>query len=64
MSPPTRQSVAQFFNELSTHFTTLYAWRKACRLQGEVFLGLEQDPVGWNDGKFSVVPESAGLNAT
>jgi hypothetical protein len=63
MSPPARQSVAQFFNELSTHFTTLYALRKACGLQGEVFLASEQDLEGCSDDKFTVVLESVGLNA-
>ena len=33
MSPPARQSVAQISKELGIHLATLYAWRKAWRLQ-------------------------------
>ena len=36
MSPPHRQSVAQISAELGIHVVTLYNWRKAWRLQGEV----------------------------
>ena len=36
MSPPHRQSVAQISAELGIHVVTLYCWRKALRLQGEV----------------------------
>ena len=36
MSPPHRQSVAQISAELGIHIVTLYNWRKAWRLQGEV----------------------------
>ena len=36
MSPPQRQSVAQISEELGIHVVTLYNWRKAWRLQGEV----------------------------
>ena len=36
MSPPMRQSVAQISAELGIHVVTLYSWRKAWRLQGEV----------------------------
>ena len=36
MSPPHRQSVAQISEELGIHLATLYNWRKAWRLQGEV----------------------------
>ena len=44
---------------------TLYKWRKAWRLQGEVVPSSERDPEGWSGaGKFTVVLESAGLNAT
>ena len=44
---------------------TLYNWRKAWRLQGEVVPASEKDPEGWSaTDKFTVVLETAGLNAT
>jgi transposase-like protein len=38
MGLPHRQSVAQIAQELGIHVITLYKWRKAWRLQGEVVL--------------------------
>ena len=65
MSPPHRQSVAQISAELGIHIVTLYNWRKAWRLQGEVVPASEKDPEGWSAAdKFMVVLETAGLNAT
>lgn len=65
MSPPARQSVAQISKELGIHIATLYAWRKAWRLQGEVVPASEKAPETWSTAdKFTVVLESAGLNAT
>ena len=65
MSPPHRQSVAQISAELGIHIVTLYNWRKAWRLQGEVVPSFEKDPDGWSaSDKFTVVLETAGLNAT
>ena len=65
MSPPHRQSVAQISAELGIHVVTLYNWRKAWRLQGEVVPASEKDPDGWSaTDKFTVVLETAGLNAT
>ena len=65
MSPPQRQSVAQISTELGIHVVTLYNWRKAWRLQGEVVPASEKDPEGWGaTDKFTVVLETAGLNAT
>ena len=65
MSPPTRQSVAQISAELGIHVVTLYNWRKAWRLQGEVVPASEKDPEGWGaTDKFTVVLETAGLNVT
>ena len=44
---------------------TLYKWRKAWRLQGEVVQASEKEPEGWSAAdKFTVVLEAAGLNAT
>jgi transposase len=64
-SPPMRQSVAQISAELGIHVVTLYNWRKAWRLQGEVVPASEKDPDGWGAAdKFTVVLETAGLNAT
>jgi transposase len=65
MSPPHRQSVAEIAQELGIHVITLYKWRKAWRLQGEVVPASEKDPEGWSaTDKFTVVLETAGLNAT
>ena len=65
MSPPHRQSVARISKELGIHVITLYKWRKAWRLQGEVVPASEKDPEGWSaTDKFTVVLETAGLNAT
>jgi transposase-like protein len=65
MSPPARQSVAQISKELGIHIATLYAWRKTWRLQGEVVPASEKAPETWSTAdKFTVVLESAGLNAT
>jgi len=57
--------VAQISTELGIHVVTLYNWRKAWRLQGEVVPASEKDPEGWGaTDKFTVVLETAGLNAT
>ena len=65
MSPPHRQSVAQISAELGIHVASLYNWRKAWRLQGEVVPASEKEPEGWSAAdKFTVVLEAAGLNAT
>ena len=65
MGPPHRQSVAQISAELGIHVITLYKWRKAWRLQGEVVPASPKDPEGWGPSdKFTVVLESAGLNST
>ena len=65
MSPPMRQSVARISEELGIHVVTLYNWRKTWRLQGEVVPASEKDPEGWGaTDKFTVVLETAGLNAT
>ncbi|WP_094556713.1 transposase [Synechococcus sp. 1G10] len=44
MSPPHRQSVARISEELGIHVVTLYNWRKAWRLQGEVVPASEKAP--------------------
>nr|WP_231596959.1 helix-turn-helix domain-containing protein [Synechococcus sp. CBW1004] len=65
MGPPHRQSVAQISAELGIHVITLYKWRKAWRLQGEVVPASQKDPEGWGSSdKFTVVLETAGLNGT
>ena len=64
MSPPHRQSVAQISAELGIHVVTLYSWRKAWRLQGQVVPASQKDPEGWGPtDKFTVVLETADLNA-
>ena len=65
MSPPQRQSVAGISKELGIHLATLYNWKKAWRLQGKVVPASQKDPEGWGSAdKFTVVLETAGLNAT
>ena len=65
MSPLHRQGVAQISAELGIPIVTLYNWRKAWRLQGEVVPASEKDPDGWRAAdKFTVVLETAGLNTT
>ena len=65
MSPPQRQSVARISKELGIHVMTLYSWRKAWRLQGEVVPASGREPEGWGAAdKFTVVLETVGLNAT
>ncbi len=65
MSPPRRQSVARISEELGIHVITLYKWRKTWWLQGEVVPASEKEPEGWSAAdKFTVVLETAGLNAT
>ena len=65
MSPPQRQSVARISEELCIYVITLYKWRKSWRLKGEVVPASEKEPEGWSAAdKFTVVLETAGLNAT
>jgi transposase-like protein len=65
MSPPNRQSVVEIARELGIHAITLYKWRKAWRLQGEVVPASEKEAESWSAAdKFTVVLETAGLNAT
>jgi transposase len=65
MSLPQRQRVARISEELGIHAVTLYNWRKAWRQQGEVVPASQKDPEGWGPAdKFTVVLETAGLNAT
>jgi transposase len=65
MSPPHRQSVARISEDLGIYVITLYKWRKTWRLQGEVVPASEKNPEGWGStDKFTVVPETACLNAT
>jgi transposase-like protein len=65
MSPPQRQRVARISEKLGIHVITLYKWRKPWRLQGEVVPASEKEPDGWSAAnKFTVVLETAGLNAT
>ena len=65
MSPPNRQSVVEIARELGIHAITLYKWRKAWRLQGEVVRAREKKAESWSAAdKFTVVLETAGLNST
>jgi transposase-like protein len=57
--------VVRISEELGIHVITLYKWRKTWRLQGEVVPASEKEPEGWSAAdKFTVVLETAGLNAT
>ena len=61
MSPPHRQSVAQISAELCIHVASLYNWRRALRLQGEVVYASEKDPEGLcATDKFTVVSDPQG----
>jgi transposase len=63
MSPPRRKSVAQISEGLGIHLETLFNWRKAWRLQGEVLPASERDPDGWSAAdKFTVLHETTSLN--
>jgi transposase-like protein len=65
MSPPHRQSLPNISAELGIHVVTLYSWRKAWRLQGEVVLASQKDPEGCGPAdKYTEALETAGLNAT
>jgi len=65
MGPPQRQSVAQISKEFGIHVATLYNWRHNWRLQWEVVPASAKDPEGWSaTDKFTLVLETAGLNAT
>jgi transposase-like protein len=65
MGPPHRQGVAEISQELEIHVITLYKWRKAWRLQGEVVPASRKDPEVWvTADKFTVVLETAGLKTT
>ena len=65
MSPPNRQDVPQISKELGIHQSTLYKWSSNWRLQGVVVPAYEKDPDRWSAAdKFTVVLETAGLNAT
>lgn len=65
MSPPHRQSVAQISAELGIHVVTLYNWRKPGGCRGRWCRDRKKDPEGWGaTDKFTVVLETAGLNAT
>ena len=65
MGPPQRQRVAQISQEFCIHVATLYNWRHIWRQQGEVVPASAKDPEGWSTAdKFTLVLETAGLNAT
>jgi len=46
MSPTPRQGVAQISTEMGIHMVTLYNWRKAWRLQGQVVSASQNDQEG------------------
>lgn len=59
------QSVAQISADVGIHLVILYKLTKACLLQGEVVPASKKQPEGCSAaGKFTVVLETAGLNAT
>jgi transposase-like protein len=63
MSPPNRKAVVEIARELGIYAITLYKWRKAWRLQGEVVPASEEEAeICSAADKFTVVLETAGLN--
>ena len=46
MPPPASQSVTRISEETGIHICTLYVWRKAWRLEGEVVPAFPQGPRG------------------
>lgn len=65
MRPYSEAVKADVRRRMGIHVITLYKWRKAWRLQGEVVPASLNDPKGWGlADKFTVVLETAGLNAT
>jgi len=65
ISPAMRQSVVRISEELGIHLVTLYTWRNGWRFQGEVVPASVKEPEGRSAAdKFTVVLETAGLNAT
>jgi transposase-like protein len=57
--------VAAIAQQLGIHVITLYKWRKAWRMQGEVVPSSQKDPVSCGPAdKFTAVLESAGMNTT
>ncbi len=62
---PNRQSVVEIAWELGIPAITLYKWRKAWRFLGKVVPACEKESESWSAAdKFTVVLETAGLNAT
>lgn len=65
MSPPMLQSFAQISGESGIHTFTVFNFRKASLLLGDVVPASEKEPEEWSaSDKFTVVLETAGLNAT
>jgi putative transposase len=60
MSPPNRQSVVEIARELCIHAITLYKWRKAWRLQGEVYNSSGEDFVYGSERSFYRVLHAYG----
>ena len=48
MSPLQRQGLEEISEELCTAVVTLFNWRKALWLQGEVVPASEKEPEGWS----------------
>lgn len=63
MRPP-HHSVAEISQAWGIDVITLYKWRKAWRLQGEVVPASQKDPEGWGPaGKCTVVQKTDWLNS-
>ena len=57
--------MSRISEQLGIHLVTLHNLRKAWRLQGEAVPASEKDLEGWSAAdKFTVVLDTAGLNAT
>jgi transposase len=65
MRPPHRQTVTQISAELGIHIVTLYNWRKAWLLEGEVVPASEKEAECWTAAaKLKVVLKTDRLHAT
>ena len=63
MRPPERPGAARISQRLGIGVATLYSWRQAWRLQGEVVPAAGKGSEGWPaTDKFSVVLETTGIN--
>ena len=63
MGPPHRHSVAEISKELGIHVITLFKWRKASRLQGEVARWRQVDQDAVDSGRLVIEQRRDQTNA-